>query len=102
MQSISHLRQQCTYCKYGLQYKKDTDIWSNIELKLAHCDVTPCSAFTTLGHHPRTAQQSPSGPRRIPGTTQQEANSVPIQLLRVLINAAMLFIKAGNEKIAWM
>jgi hypothetical protein len=101
MQSISHLRQRCTYCRYGLQYKKDTDVWSNIALELKHCDVAPCASKLAHGLHQRTTQQSTSGPHHIPGVPQHVANCVPIQLLRVLINTAIAYLKACDERITW-
>ena len=102
MQNISHLINRCTYCKYGFLYKKDTDIWSNISLQLKHCDIAACRAKTKAGRHELTAQQSVSGVHRTPGVPRHVANFIPPQLLRVLITAAIEYIKAHvNERITW-
>jgi site-specific DNA-cytosine methylase len=35
-------RHTCSYCHYGESYRKNTDIWSNIELELRRCRKGDC------------------------------------------------------------
>ena len=101
MQSLTHLsRYGCTYCKYRFKYKKPTDIWSNIPLRLLHCDAAPCSARAASGVHARTAQQGASGDT--PGVPRAQANFVPSRLLRVLITTAVEYLKSScGDRITW-
>jgi hypothetical protein len=102
MKDLSHLRNNCTYCRYGFKYKKDTDIWSNIPHLLKHCDSIHCRAKATSGRHPFTAQQSRSGPHQSPGVPRHVAAFIPAQLLRALITTAIIYIKeVSDEKITW-
>jgi hypothetical protein len=102
MKDLSHLRNNCTYCRYGFKYKKDTDIWSNLPLLLKHCDSVRCRAKAISGRHPFTAQQSRSGPHQSPGVPRHVAAFIPAQLLRALITTAIIYIKeVSDEKITW-
>lgn len=48
----------CTYCKYGTQFKKPTNIWSNHDLPLKYCTrKNPCKGSTKTGVHPISSQQ---------------------------------------------
>ena len=46
------------YCRFGMAYKKPTNIWSNVQnLDLPVCNKeTPCPHKAKHGHHPYTAQ----------------------------------------------
>lgn len=102
MHDLEHLRHRTTYCRYGFLYKKPTDIWSNIGLKLHHCDDAPCRSRIAIGRHEFTAQQGVSGIHQTRGVPRAQANFVPVRLLRVLIRAASDYIKAlHDERITW-
>jgi len=63
MQDIAHLRNNCTYCMYGTQYRKSTNVWTNAFLKapLRKCSaLTPCENKRLTGQHPVTAQSGDS------------------------------------------
>jgi hypothetical protein len=91
-------RFSCTYCMYGTNYKKQTDIWSNVPLALHHCDQpgSCCQSIAHCGRHLRTAQQGPATSAdgfTIPGISVQEANAVPVPLLNYLIDVALAHVK---------
>lgn len=88
MQDIDHFRHTCTYCQYGTDYKKETDIWSNLTISLKHCHDTPCAHFQAYNRHARTAQSGPTH-SGTPGTPREEAYTVPQPLMRVLMKAAL-------------
>ena len=56
-------RHEITYCNYGDPYRKLTSLWSDLPwAPRAPCrGGHRCSPSRRLGHHPRTAQQGPSG-----------------------------------------
>jgi len=88
MQDIDHLRHTCTYCQYGTDYKKETDIWTNLDVSLKHCHDTPCAHYKAYKRHARTAQAGPTH-SGTPGTPREEAYTVPQPLMRVLMKAAL-------------
>ena len=98
MQQLEGFRAPCTYCMYGCDYKKPTDIWFNVPLALHHCDQPQhcCRCIAHFGRHLRTAQQGPSTSSTgvvTPGISVEEANSIPTALLDYLIDAAMPYTK---------
>lgn len=57
MKNFENSLNVCSYCKYGLAYRKPTHIWSNASLHLKHCTKdTPCSVRRRTGCHSTTAQ----------------------------------------------
>jgi hypothetical protein len=88
MRDIDQLRTTCTYCQYGADYKKETDIWTNVPVTLKHCINTPCAYFKAYGRHARTAQSGPTT-AGTPGTPREEAYRVPQPLMRYLMRAAL-------------
>ena len=102
MQALDALRAPCTYCMYGTDYKKQTDIWTNIPLALHHCDHPDncCRCIAQYGHHLRTAQQGPSTTSdgfTVPGISAREANSVPPALLKYLIDTALPYTQTQRS-----
>ena len=102
MQDFEQYRDRCTYCRYGYDYKKDTDIWSNIKLgRLHHCDDDPCPAKAKRGRHVCTAQQG-NNSYGIPGIRTERANSVPRELLHRIITKAVKHLKGlRGDRVAW-
>jgi len=94
MEKFEPFRHTCSYCFYGCDYKKPTDIWSNcpiVDLRLCSSQ-TPCPL--KLKHdnkHPRCGQQGTSHDGRS-GISQAEANSVPSALCTALLHAALSFV----------
>jgi hypothetical protein len=88
MQKLGAHKNTCTYCRYGFKYRKETDIWTNVQVNLRHCETRPCVAKATYGKHLQTAQ---AGHNRngTPGTPQEQAYAVPEALLRQLLTAAI-------------
>jgi hypothetical protein len=88
MRDIEPLRHTTTYCQYGSEYRKETDIWTNAKVQLKHCRDTPCSRVIAFGRHTRTAQSGPC--RGVPGTPREQAYQIPFLLLKTLLKAALL------------
>ena len=89
MRDIDDNRYTTTYCQYGTDYRKETDIWTNIPVQLRHCLITPCAHVVATGSHPRTAQTGTSNTGAKRGTPRDQAYQVPQPLLTVLIKAAL-------------
>jgi len=57
MRRLERFKHKTSYCKWGRPFRKNTHIWSNVELHLPVCqDGNQCNARKTLGHHPSWAQ----------------------------------------------
>ena len=57
MQRYQRLLNVCSYCRYGKPYRKNTCIWSDVNLDLKTCSgKTLCANKAALGYHPVTAQ----------------------------------------------
>jgi hypothetical protein len=102
MRDFSHLRNGCTYCRFGFRYNGDTDIWSNIPHLLMQCDSVHCRAKATSGRRPFTARQRRSGPHQSHGVSCHVASFIPAHFLRALLTIALIYIKeVSDEKITW-
>ena len=91
MQTIPHLRYTVTYCMYGKQYWKPTDIFTNVQDMVLNfcCNETPCSHRQQgCTRHSKTAQSGPSS-NGTPGVSREEAFEVPDELMHVLMNHAV-------------
>jgi len=62
MKPLEMYKHTCCYCKYGFQYRKMTNIWTNKEhLHLKVCNkFTPCDIKKQYGKHMYTAQRTQS------------------------------------------
>ena len=90
MQPLSALKNECSYCMYGTDYRKVTDIWSNVKCNLRCCSAaTPCANAAKYGRHPRVAQTGPSQQGQ-PGIPSSEANHVPGLLTQHLLAQASI------------
>ena len=92
MQPYLQYLKPCTYCKYStptdvFEYRKETDIFTNIPVVLKHCRLCPCKFVQTMGRHPRTAQRGPSG-SSTPGCSLDTLHRVPQLLVQTLLTAA--------------
>ena len=79
-----------SYCRYGECYRKDTTIWSNIsDLDVDRCtNKTPCQWAKTWARHMYTAQGGGVDGRNN-GTHRYKAYEVPVQLMSILMAAAI-------------
>jgi len=77
-----------SYCKFGFNYKKDTCIWTNVEVELPTCSrLTPCDASRASGgrKHPETAQKGFSETRETLGQNSTHGlHRVPAGLIALL------------------
>ena len=89
MQSYADYRHTTTYCTYGAPYKKETDIWTNTDIQLRHCSMTPCAHFARHGVHAATAQSGPTH-AGAPGTPRDVAYMVPFDLMAELLRCALM------------
>ena len=95
---IDSLRHLCSYCMYGTDYRKATDIWSNIPLNLKTCRPNDrCICMVKYGRHLRSAQAGPTRDGRS-GITAREANNIPEKLCLTLLSAAIVFLRNKNPK----
>ena len=59
---LERYKHTCCYCKYGFEYRKMTNIWTNMkDLNLKICNkLTPCDNKQKYGKHLYTAQRTKS------------------------------------------
>ncbi len=85
----AHYLKKTSYCKFGFNYKKDTCIWTNVEVELPTCSrLTPCNASSASGgrKHPETAQKGFSGTRDTLGqNSTHRLHRVPAGLIALLV-----------------
>ena len=90
MESMLEWRQTLCYCKYGMPYRKQTDIWSNMNWRpRPMCTVNdPCDAKEG-NRHPKTAQRGPAkGGRDADHFTRSELYRIPQPLCEEWARAA--------------
>jgi len=94
-----HHEHTTTYCWYGRDDRKATSIFSNIpDLQLKDCrrENETCLVKEIKGHHNRTAQAGTSitaDGTVVRGTSQKEAQRVPEQLIREILQCGLRMIK---------
>jgi hypothetical protein len=88
MQPLEEHRHLCTYCHYGKQFRKRTDIWTDVPgVALKSCSKgTPCPhvASTKKHKHPVTAQSGPSAGALGCGSAEA-AYPIPFLLVKYLL-----------------
>ena len=61
MLDLVPLRKTVSYCRYGFEYQKNTDLWSNVPFTPLVCSKgSYCNTKATLGHHSATVQKGTS------------------------------------------
>lgn len=87
MREWNRYKHTCCYCRYGYNYRKITNIWTNRKgLCLKVCNTnTPCSTFAKYGRHLHTSQGGTNTRWGLLGTNTTTAYSVPPKLIRQLI-----------------
>lgn len=98
MKKYEHLINRCTYCHYGADYKKPTNIWTNVKsgLHLRYCSKNdPCSYKKKHTTHKQTAQNSIWSQYKdsVPGTDINVVYSIPKKLIRHIFKNISLHAK---------
>ena len=98
-----------SYCKYGLDYRKHTSIWTNLGQFWVSgpkcCAAEPCGKIVE-GRHPATAHQGPSRHKdksvKLNDTfTQRELYAFPPELCDELAQAATEAVTQHNTFGYW-
>ncbi len=90
MQHMNKYIHTCCYCRYGFEYRKATNIWTNrhgLNLKMCYKHSTPCDAMKTYGKHMKSAQYSRSSCARhgLGRGRAENAYSIPRELIISLV-----------------
>ena len=84
MKKLAEFLQPTSYCMFDdYDYRKETDIYTNIPCPLPHCRLTPCRNKQLTGKHPSTAQRGPSA-NGTKGNTLADLHRVPYGLVQKL------------------
>lgn len=91
MKPLSKFKKTASYCKYGYNYRKDTNIWTNINANLLVCRKgCYCANKRNNGVHSHTVQ---SGPRLLKNINQvhtpniYQRYSIPKKLVTILLTS---------------
>jgi hypothetical protein len=87
MRSWERYKHSCCYCRYGYNYRKVTNIWTNRpNTQLKMCNIkTPCATFAAYKRHFHTAQCSYTNAGNRGTGKLGNRYSVPPKLIRYLI-----------------
>ena len=85
MRALLRFLKETTYCKYDFNYRKETDLFTNIQMEPLHCSKVPCDHRRTTGRHPEVAQQGP-GRDGTPGNSLETLHRVPHKLIQDLFS----------------
>ena len=88
VRAINKFRKTCSYCKYGKSYRKNTDIWTNKNVKLQRCESgNYCHAVRTHGKHMCLAQSGPNvnDKTQIPTRSKDQLYTIPTKLIKKLL-----------------
>lgn len=92
MEQWERYRRPTSYCRFGTLYRKPTNVWTNVEVDLPRCTAeTPCAHYAESRRHPRTSQRGArarADGTRVEGTAPEQAQQMPIALLRRVLAAA--------------
>ena len=88
MRSYDEYQQTAAYCRYGTSFRKQTNVWSNIDVILPNCTGETLRCFKEAwGFHKETAQSSSIKLRDgivVSGTPPSKAQQMPFELLKFL------------------
>ncbi len=89
-------KHETCYCKWGLQCKKPTNIWSNVEgLDLPMCtSQAPCRIKREFGKHLVTAQTGDSKSGAVGSGGGENVYGLPPKLVRYLFKAGVATVRA--------
>lgn len=100
MRELAHLLRPTTYCLFSdgdidnFEYRKETDIYTNIPCPLPHCRLTPCHHKQKYGNHSATAQRGHSK-NGTPGNKVELLHRVPHGLVQMLF---LFAFRNGDSK----
>ena len=81
MADLAQYRKTVSYCKYGFSYRKNTDLWTNIQFQPKVCDAgTYCHAKKTRGKHDVSMQHDVKSIRKrysLPSALIEDLLSIP-------------------------
>ena len=88
MRAYEEYKQTTAYCMYGTSFRKQTNVWSNIDVILPNCaGDTLCSFKRAWGFHKETTQSGSSKVQDgiiVSGTPPAKAQQMPFELLKFL------------------
>jgi hypothetical protein len=85
MRPLRRFLRSVSYCMFqGYIYRKETDIYTNVDVPFRNCRTTPCNIKRRTGRHPETAQRGPSA-NGAPGNSLEQLHSVPHELIQMLL-----------------
>lgn len=89
MHYINKYRNTASYCKYGYNYRKNTDIWTNAKVFLKQCKKgTYCKHKHLHGIHSHTAQSGVDRKsHQIHTTNLEQRISIPKSLVKSILNS---------------
>jgi hypothetical protein len=99
MESLEKYRHTTTYCHYGMDYRKRTNIWTNAALRkpLRVCSkADPCRHKAEQGKHPTTAQGGPTKGGTPGSGSGESVYPVPLGLTTELLHEPMQQWRAGE------
>lgn len=89
MQPLKRFLKPTSYCKFGFNYRGETDIWTNVPVSLPHCRLVPCDQKRRTGRHAETKQRGPSR-NGTPGNKLADLHRVPLGLIGAILEVAFL------------
>jgi hypothetical protein len=88
MRAYDEYKQTTAYCMYGTSFRKQSNVWSNIDVILPNCTgETLCSFKKAWSFHKETAQSGSSELQDdivVSGTPPAKAQQMPFELLKFL------------------
>ena len=101
MQQYENLKHVCTYCCYGMPYRKATNIWTNSPTVLKNCFDMPCHQKLTTNRHTHTAQHGPhtfaDGTVAKGAGSQHALYAVPPRLIQHIITSTFTRVPTFNS-----
>jgi hypothetical protein len=95
MKPLQKYQNTTSYCKFGLPFRKNTDLWSNVpDLELPVCTGdTPCAIKKLHGRHPQSAQTgqktSEAGTHQAGSGGRENVYPLPKRLVKHVVRAAL-------------
>ena len=89
MQPLKRFLKPTSYCKFGFNYRGETDIWTNVPVALPHCRLVPCDEKRLTGQHTSVKQRGRSR-NGTPGNTLEDLHRVPLGLIGAILEVAFL------------
>lgn len=100
MRETNRFLHTCCYCRYGFEYRKATNIWTNktnLNLKMCYKRSTPCLSIKLYGKHMKSAQctRSSRAKHGVGRGPVRNAHAIPRELVLALIGSMLDTPKLG-------